>query len=223
MAETIITVRGSASDWFDAERATLEIQVAHDGPKRAEVFAATTEVGNQVAAALAELDGQAVTRWSSDRVRVWSNRPWNSDGKRLPPVYYAALGATARFADFDALAGFVETFAVIDGVTISSLTWELTEERHQEVTKDINTRAIRDAVSRATTYAHAAGLGTVTPVALADPGLLGEGRGSMGTDPVPMVARGEARMGIAGGSPTLSLAPDRIRVEGSVEARFHAS
>jgi uncharacterized protein YggE len=85
-AETIITVQGTASEWFDAERATVNVTVQHDGPKREPVFEATTSVGAQVTAALAELEGSAVTRWSSDRVSVWSNRPWNNEGKHLAPV-----------------------------------------------------------------------------------------------------------------------------------------
>jgi len=222
-AETIITVQGIASEWFDAERATVNVTVQHDGPKREPVFEATTSVGAQVTAALAELEGAGVTRWSSDRVSVWSNRPWNNEGKQLAPVFYAALSASARFQDFDALSAFVERFATVAGVTIASITWDLTEERRLAVTTDIQSRAVQDATVKATTYARAAGWSTVTPIAIADPGMLGDGSSGGGPGPLP---RGAGKMMMAmdaGGGSQLTLTPDRIEVSASVDARFRAS
>ena len=219
MNETIVTVQGTAAEWFDAERATVHVSVQHDGPKREPVFESTTSVGAQVTAALAELEGSAVTRWSSDRVSVWSNRPWNSDGAQLPPIYSAALSASARFQDFDALSDFVERFAIVAGVTIASITWDLTEERRLAVTSDIQTRAVHDATVKATTFARAAGLSTVTPLAIADPGMLGDG--SSGTAPLGRGA-GKMMMAMDAGGPSLTLTPDRIEVSASVDARFLA-
>lgn len=224
MSETILTVQGSATEWFEAERATLDLQVSHDGPKREPVVTATTTVGAQVTAALEELAGGAVTRWSSDRIRVWSNRPWNNDGKQLAPVYYAALSATARFQDFDALAAFVERFAIVDGVQVSGITWELTEERRRTVTGDIQARAVRDATEKATVYARAAGFTTVQAVAIADPGMLGDG--ATGSPEFGMPApRGAAKAMFAmdAGGSALTLTPDRIEVSARVDARFRAS
>jgi Uncharacterized conserved protein len=224
MSETIITVQGTASEWFDAERATVSIQVAHDGPKREPVFAATTTVAAEVTAALKELEGSAVTRWSSDRVRVWSNRPWNNEGKQLAPVYYAALSISARFQDFDALADFVERFSVVAGVAIAGISWDLTEERRLEVTADIQARAVQDATVKATTYARVAGLARVTAVAIADPGMLGDGAGSQpGFDaPYPRAA-GKMTMAMDAAAPQLEFTPDRIEVAAAVDARFRAS
>ena len=222
---TIITVQGTASDWFDAERATVNVTVSHDGPKREPVFEATTAVGAQVTAALTQLETEgAITRWSSDRVSVWSNRPWNNEGKQLAPVYYAALSASARFQDFDALSAFVERFATVTGVTIDSIAWDLTEEKRLAVTTDIQTKAVQDATVKATTYARAAGLSTVDPVAIADPGMLGDGS-SGGGGPMPM-ARGAAKMMMAmdaQGGGQLTFTPDRIEVSAVVDARFRAS
>ena len=225
-AETIITVQGTASDWFDAERATVNVTVSHDGPKREPVFEATTTVGAQVTAALKELEAaHAITRWSSDRVSVWSNRPWNNEGKQLAPVYYAALAASARFQDFDALSAFVEQFATVTGVTIASISWDLTEEKRLAVTTEIQTKAVQDAVVKATTYARAGGLTTVTPVAIADPGMLGDAS-SGGGGPQPMARGGSAKMMMAmdtqGGS-QLTFTPDKIEVSAAVDARFLAS
>lgn len=224
MSETVITVQGTASDWFDAERATVTVEVSHDGPKREPVFAATTTVGAEVTAALKELDGTAVTRWSSDRIRVWSNRPWNNEGKQLAPVYYAALSATARFQDFDALVDFVERFSTVTGVTITGISWDLTEERRLAVTSDIQSRAVQDATIKATTYARAAGLARVTAVAIADPGMLGDGSGAQPGFGGPQ-ARGASKMMMAmdASAPALEFTPDRIEVSAAVDARFLAS
>ncbi len=223
-AETIITVQGTASDWFDAERATVDVTVQHDGPTREPVFEATTTVGAQVTAALAALEASgAITRWSSDRVSVWSNRPWNNEGTQLAPVYYAALSASARFQDFDALSTFVEQFATVSGVTIASIGWDLTEERRLAVTSDIQTKAVQDATVKATTYARAAGLSNVTAVAIADPGMLGDA--SSGDGAMPM-GRGAGKMMLAmdaQGGAQLTFTPDRIEVSAVVDARYRAS
>jgi uncharacterized protein len=223
-ADTIITVQGTATDWYDAERATVSIRVQFDGPKREPVFEATTRVGAEVTAALKALEGGAITRWSSDRVAVWSNRPWNNEGKQLAPVYYAALSAEARFQDFDALATLVERFATTEGVTIASISWDLTEERRLAVTTDVQTRAVQDASVKATTFARAAGLETVTAVAIADPGMLGDGS-SGGGQPFAPQARGAGKMMMAmdSGQPALTFTPDKIEVTIVVDARFLAS
>lgn len=222
MTETLITVRGTASDWFDAERAELSIRVGFDGPKREPVFEATTRVGAEVTEALATLETLgAITRWSSDRVAVWSNRPWNNDGKQLAPVYYAALTASARFQDFDALASLVERFATSDGVTIASITWDLTEERRLAVTTEIQTKAVHDATVKATTYARAAGLTSVTAVAIADPGMLQDaGAPESFGGAMPRAAKMMAMD--AQGPGSLTFTPDRIEVSATVDARYRA-
>jgi Uncharacterized conserved protein len=225
MSDTVITVQGFAADWFDAERATLTVQVSHDGPKREPVFTATTAVAAELAAALKELEGSAITRWSSERIRVWSHRPWNNEGKQLAPVYSAAITTTARFRDFDALADVVERFSTTDGVTISGIAWDLTEERRLAVTSEIQARAVEDARVKATTYARAAGLSTVQPVAIADPGMLGDGSGAQPGFGGPQ-ARGAGKMMMAmdaAPAPELEFTPDRIEVSALVDARFRAS
>jgi len=222
MSETIITVHGSASDWFDAERGTVSVEIAHDGPARAPVFDATTTVAAQVTAAFAELEGGAVTRWSSDRVRVSSRRPWNKDGVQLAPVYQAAVTASARFRDFDALAAFVERFATVTGVQVQGIAWDLTHERLLAVVGDIQARAVEDATLKATTYARAAGLTSVVPLAIADPGMLGDGSSGQPEFAAP-ATRGSAMLKASDSSGAdLALTPDRIEVSARVDARFLA-
>jgi len=224
MSEVIITVRGEHGAWFDAERATLSIGIAHDGPTREPVVQATTRVAAEVTAALAELHDPGrgpVTRWSSDHVRVWSQRPWNDAGAQLPPVCHAAIGATARFSDVEVLAAFVERFAATEGVTIQGVEWDLTSARRDAVVAEVRTAAVADAVAKARVFARAAGLGEPSPIAIADPGMLGDASGGAPAAPMALARAGTAFA--ADTAAPLSLTPDRIEVRAAVDARFRVS
>jgi uncharacterized protein YggE len=220
---TTITVQGTHVAWFDAERATVEVSASFDGPKRDDVFARATQTAAAVSAAITPLFDAAagpVTWWSSDRVNVWSDRPWNNDGKRLPLVFHASIGLRAKFSDFDALSRLIEQVAVIDGVNVGAITWDLTDERRLAVTDDVRRLAIADAVQKAGTYAAAAGVGSPGVIAIADPGMLGDGTGG-GARPVAFerMAFTAQAMDAGGGAP-LVLSPEQIQVSSSVDVRF---
>jgi len=220
---TIITVQGSHTAWYDAERATVEISASFDGPKRDEVFARATTTAAAVTAEITpqfDPDAGPITWWSSDRVNVWSERPWSNDGKRLPLVYHATIGIRAKFDDFDALSRFVEKLAVMEGVNVGAITWDLTEERRKAVTGDVRKLAVDDAVQKASAYASAAGVGAPSVIAIADPGMLGDGSGG-GIAPAPferMAWMSQAKD--AGGGAPLTLSPEQIQVSTSVDVRF---
>ena len=220
---TTITVQGTHVAWYDAERATVEIAAAFDGPKRDEVFARATRTAADVTAAITPLHDPAagpVTWWSSDRVNVWSDRPWNNDGKRLPLVYHAAIGIRVKFSDFDALGRLVEQLALTDGVNVGGITWDLTDERRKAVTDDVRRRAVEDAVQKASVYATAAGVGAPVVVAVADPGMLGDGTGGgVGPAPYERMAFKAQAMDAGGGAP-LALSPEQIQVSSTVDVRF---
>lgn len=222
-----ITVQGTHTSWYDAERATVEISAALDGPKRDDVFARATTAAAAVTALITpqfDKDAGPITWWSSDRVNVWSERPWNNDGKRLALVYHATIGVRAKFNDFDALGRFVEQLAVMDGINVGGISWDLTDERRIAVTDEVRSDAITDAVQKAATYAAAAGLGTPVVTAVADPGMLGDGSGG-GVGPAgayeKMAFRSQA-MDAGGGAP-LTLSPEQIQVSSSVDVRFTTS
>jgi uncharacterized protein YggE len=221
-----ITVQGTHVAWFDAERATVHISATFDGPKRDEVFARASQTAADVTALITPLHDAAkgpVTWWSSDRVSVWSERPWNNDGKRLPLVFHATIGVQAKFSDFDALSRLIEQAAVMEGVNVGGIEWDLTEERRTAVTQQVRTESVADAVQKASTYAAAAGLGTPAVIAVADPGMLGDGTGGGGgIGPMPMERMGafKAQAMDAGGGAPLSLSPEQIQVSSSVDVRF---
>lgn len=220
-----ITVQGTHTAWFDAERATVHIAASFDGGKRDEVFARATQTAADVSALITPMHDAAagpVTWWSSDRVNVWSERPWNNDGKRLPLVYHATIGLQAKFNDFDALSRLIEQVAVMDGANVGGVDWDLTDDRRTAVIDEVRRTAIADAVQKATTYTSAAGLGAPGVIAIADPGMLGDGS-SGGGGPVPlerMAFRAQAMD--AGGGASLNLSPQQIQVSSSVDVRFSA-
>ena len=222
----LITVQGTHTAWFDAERATVHVSAAFDGAKRDEVFARATQAAADATALIQPLFDAAngpVTWWSSDRVNVWSERPWNNDGKRLPLVYHATIGLQAKFDDFDALSRLIEQLAVMEGVNVGGIEWDLTDEKRRSVTDEVRREAVADAVQKASTYAAAAGLGTPSVIAIADPGMLGDA--GNGGGPVPaayerMAFKSQAMD--AGGGAALSLSPEQIQVSSSVDVRFSA-
>jgi hypothetical protein len=55
----IITVQGTHTAWFDAERATVHLSAAFDGPKRDDVFARATQAAADVTALITPLHDEA--------------------------------------------------------------------------------------------------------------------------------------------------------------------
>ena len=224
MSETVITVQGTSSIKHAPERATVSISVSHDGPVRDTVFADTTKISDTIATALKGLLDTAsgpVVSWSSDRVSVWSDRPWNNEGAQLPLVFHATIGVRATFSDFDALARWVETVATTTGVTVGSIEWELLDATRDALLVEVQTQAVQDAAAKALVYAKAAGLTSVTATAIADPGLLGS---PSDPSPAPFAGAAPQRMAMKAmpSSAPLALTPQELELTVQVDARFSA-
>ncbi|WP_166870273.1 MULTISPECIES: SIMPL domain-containing protein [unclassified Salinibacterium] len=221
MTETIITVKGRFSAYFPAERAKLTVTVSFEGGDRDSVFEGTTVAADRVRDDITQLhqspDGP-ITWWSSDSVRVWSERPWHSEGRRLAPVFHAAVSFTVKFSDFEALARFIERVVAIDGVTLGEIEWTLTDAKITTVTAEVRSRAVKDAVAKASVFAQSIGLGTVRAIALADPGMLGD-QGS----PAARVFEADMVRMASASSGDLQFKPEEIEVRAEVDARFIAS
>ena len=220
MTDTVITVRGEFSAWYPAERAMVVASIQMDGAARESVFSRATAAADEVRASIEELHNSSagpVTWWSSDSVRVWSERPWNNEGKQLDLVYSAAIGYRVKFSDFAALALWVEKVSAIEGGTVSSVSWDLTDATRNAAITEVRSRSVKDAVTKASVFAQSIGLGSVTAVALADPGMLGD----QGSAPAPIA---EARMmkAMSDGGGSLQLKPEEIEVSSVVDARFLA-
>ena len=222
MTETTISVQGHHSAWYPAERATVVVSIGFDGPDRDTVFeaaSASLAAVRETVEALHDASAGPITWWSADSVRVWSERPWNQDGVQLDPVHHAALDLSAKFKDFEALSRWIEAVVAIPGVNVGSIEWALTESRETSVLAEVRSRAVKDAVSKASVYAQSIGLGSVSATAIADPGMLGDG----GSIAAPQFDRMMMKSGIGSSDGTpLALKPEQIEVSASVDARFVA-
>ena len=222
MPETVITVQGHHSAWYPAERATVTVTISADGPQRDAVFAAATSAADAVQAtipALHDPDAGPITRWSADTIRVSSQRPWSNTGEQLDLVHYASLDLTVRFSRFDELSPWIESVVAVDGASISGIDWSLSEARRATAATEARSRAVKDAVAKATIYAQSIGLGSVTATAVADPGMLGDSA----APPTGVEPRMAMKMDASSGGGTLALKPQQIEVAASVDARFLAS
>ena len=219
MSEVIITVRGENEARVAPERAVAHISVSADGPQRGAVVeriaALATPVREDLAARKA---AGTLTDWSSQRVSVWSDRPWNNEGRQLDLVHHASVELTATFTDFMVLSDWLNEVAERDGLQVGAVEWLLSPETRAHVEREVATAAVAVAVDRATAYAGAIGLTSVAPVEIADLGLL---TGGAEAGPSPRMFA-KAAMDSGGGS-AIDFQPDDIVVVAAVEARFRAS
>jgi uncharacterized protein YggE len=221
MTETIITVQGNFAANYPAERATVSISVHHEAAERGTAFSATVAASDAVRKRIEhEVDAApaAIARWSSDSVQVWTERPWTQDGTPAAAVFHARTTTRVTFADLTMLAAWIEEVAAIDGINVDTLEWSLTPTRLTATTTEVRSRAVQDAVTKATVYAQALGLATVRAIAVSDPGMLGDQ--VQGTTAV--AAKFSRVASVSDGSPTLSLTPEQIEVTAAVDARFIA-
>lgn len=219
---TVITVSGTAEITHPPERATAHLVLGFEGPVRERVLASSgslhAAITEQLAGLLAAGDG-ALTAWSSEQLRVWGQRPWSQAGEQLPVVYHSAAAVTATFADITALSDWLGAASAREGITVTGIDWSLRPETQTRLTREVQQGAVAEARAKAENYAQSLGLGTLTPLALSDPGLLGDDAG-----PVPMTAMAaSSRMHGAGGAAGVEFSPEEIVVAATVHARFSAS
>ncbi len=219
---TEITVRGAFSAFEPPERGTVHATIAYEGPAMEPVYDHVARDLEAVKTSVTRLkkDQGPVTWWSAQQLRTWSNRPWNQDGEQLPLVHHASVGVEVKFRDFTALSRWVgEHVANTEGFRISHVEWALTSKRRNDLAQKAQTRAVRDAATRAQQYADALGLGKVTPIAIADAGMLGA---SLHPDGGHGAAYLRAGVMASGGGHDVELLPEDIEVSAAVDARFAA-
>ncbi|MGV0718304.1 SIMPL domain-containing protein [Mycolicibacterium sp. XJ662] len=220
---TEITVRGAFEESQPPERGTVHASISYSGPSMEPVYtrvAGDLDVVQVSVAELKEGDDAAVTWWSAERLRTWSTRPWNQDGEQLPLVHHASVNIQVRFRDFDALSSWVgEHVTNTEGFRVTNIAWGLTRARRDELVRQVRERAVHDAVDRARLYADALGLGAISPVAIADPGMLSGDPHSGGGGGQPHAVMAAAPRQAAHG-PDVELVPADIKVTASVDARF---
>src|SRR6187431_230826 len=201
MSEVTITVRGEHETRVLPEEAVAHLSVRAEGPERGAVVERIAALAVPLREELTtRKDAGGVTDWSSQRVSVWANRPWNNEGKQLALVHYASVEITATFTDFAALSWWLSDVAERDGVQVDNVTWRLTPATAKSMEADVAAQAVKVAVDRATAYASAIGLATLTPLEIADLGLLTDA--SPGPAPAPKMMRAVAMGAMdSGGAP----------------------
>ncbi|WP_125132202.1 SIMPL domain-containing protein [Microbacterium sp. 10M-3C3] len=215
MSEVIVTVRGEQERRVPPELGVVRLTVRADGPERGPVIERVTAAAEPLRDDLiAHRRSGEVVEWSSGRISAWSERPWNSEGRQLPPVHHATVDVSATFGDFDALSWWVGEIADTDEVQVADIRWELSPETRARVEQEVAAEAVSVAVARAHAYAEALGLEAVSPLEIADAGLL-----LAKADAAPRMMRAMA-MDAASGA--VALQPADISVSAAVEARFLA-
>jgi len=218
MSDVIITVRGEHHTEVAAEIAVANVAVRLDGPDRAAVFARASALAEALREELRAFESAgAVDRYSSERVAIWADRPWSQTGEQLPLVHHASVGTRAEFRDFAALSEWVSAVSEREGLAVDGIEWRLTDDTERATSAAVAEGAVQVAVDRATAYSRALGLGAVTPLEIADVGLLT-------SQPTPEAAPKmmRAMAADASGGSGIEFEPRAITVSSAVEARFVA-
>lgn len=219
MADILISVRGEAEQRTAPELALVSASVSTEGAEREEVVARASASAATVRDRLGELHERgSVTAWSSGTTSVWSDRPWEGDARASEMRHHATIDFTATFGDVAALGEWVSALADDANLRISNVDWRLSPATRTRIERELATTAVGVAVSRASAYAAALGLGTVEPAEIADVGLLS---GADAAPPAPAFARA-ALLSADGGSGGIDLRPTEIVVSAAVEGRFIA-
>ncbi len=220
MSDVTITVRGENETRIAPERAAIHVSIRADGPVRAAVVEHAMTLAEPVRVSITDRqEVGAIADWSSKRLTVRAERPWNDQGKQLAPVYYASIDFTATFIEASELSIWVSEISPLDGVDVGWVNWHLTPQTRADIEREVASAAVGVAVQRAQAYAAALGLGSVTPLEIADTGLI-----SRESTPAPQMIKAHgaifAESADAGGQ--MEYKPDDIVVSASVEARFTA-
>lgn len=224
MSDVVITVRGEHEARIAPERAIAHLTIRAEGPERGAVVERMAALTEPVRDDLAgRKSAGTVAEWTSQRVSVWSERPWNNEGKRLAPVHYASVDFSVTFTDFAVLSWWAGEVAEREGVQLGWIEWKLTPETNASTERAVATEAVAVAVLRANAYAAALGLSEVTALELADVGLLTRQGGSESA-PAPRMLMAKASFAgdAAGAAPSVQLQPEDIVISAAVEARFAA-
>lgn len=218
MSDVTITVRGENETRIAPERATIHVTVRADGAERSSVVERTMGLAEPIRTSISERhDAGSVMEWSSKRLSIRAERPWNDQGKQLAPVYYASIDFTATFTEASELSIWVSEISPWDGVDVGWVNWHLTPQTRADAEREVASSAVGVAVQRAQAYAAALGLESVTPVEIADTGLL-----SREQSPAPQMLKARAAFAASAAGPAMEYEPEDIVISATVEARFTA-
>ena len=216
---TVIAVRGNAEQRIEPELGAVSLSVGVSESERNRAMSRTTEAHERLIAAVRELEASgALDSWSAGQLRVWAHRPWNAEGKQLPMVHQTSAEIEVVFTDLEKLGEWVSRVSIGNAVALGGIDWRLTDATRKRVQELAQRDAVADAVAKAAVYASALGLGTPSPVELADTGLLTAHPVPQGGGERMFAMRAVADTGGGGAEFT----PAKLVIEASVDARFSA-
>lgn len=221
MSDVTITVRGENEARIAPERATIHVTVRTEGAQRAPVVERAMSLAEPIRTSLTEReDGGSIAEWTSKRLAVRAERPWNNEGVQLALVYHASIDFSATFTEASELSIWVSEISAWDGVEVGWVNWHLTPGSRARIEREVASSAVGVAVERAQAYAAALGLESVTPIEIADTGLISREQSAA---PQMMKARGAMFAASADAAgPAMQYEPEDIVVSATVEARFTA-
>ncbi|MBA8817375.1 hypothetical protein FHX48_002474 [Microbacterium halimionae] len=221
MSNVIITVRGEHEDRYAPQEGVVRIAVHTEGRERAAVVDDATAQASPISTALEHRQKSgSVSHWTSERIAVWSDRPWIGEGQRSDLVHHASIQFTVVFVAAAELSSWIEEISTLDAVSVESVVWRLESASAARAESDAAERAVSVAVARAKAYAEALGLSSVIAMEVADSGMLSD---APATPSPPTAVYGMRAMAADASSQGLALRPDDIVVATTVDARFRAS
>lgn len=223
-----ITVVGHARGSVKPERATLHLLAGFESGDKSDALTRTTTLVGKLQAQISALEGAGVSpiTWHAVLpVQTRAYRPYSDKGAVLPQRHLAESRLKVKFRDFEALSQFAAQVGGAAGVTLQYVEWALTEVSRTYLRAQVLTQAVEDAKTRATAIAKAAGAQGVTPLEIADPGLLSNVTSS---GPVGAHVQAAAMRGgpvgfsgkVAGDEQGIDLAPEDVVIEAEVHARY---
>lgn len=219
---TTIAVRGNAEERIDPELGAVSLAVGASGAEREHTLARTTEAHERLIGDVLELEASgALDTWSAGQLRVWSHRPWNAEGRQLPVVHAASADLEVVFSDLERLGEWVSEISLRSSVTVGGIEWKLTDATRRTIEEEAQRAAVADAVAKASVYAAALGLGSPTPIELADTGLLTAQPFPPGVGAERAFAMLDA-VDASGGASPAQFTPAKLVIAASVDARFAA-
>lgn len=208
-----IAVSGSASTSLPAEVGAVQVVVTADDADASVAAARAFELQSQLIREVQSAAADSAVSWFAENVytRTVSTVQDYEDAVE----HRAQVALTVKFTDFDALSRWVSVAAGIPGVSISRVSWELTDEARAAAEKFVRVEAVRDAVVKAGAYASAVDMRRPRLVAVYEPGL------RPGAPPASGYVGGVTRSAGAAGD-GFQLKPSPIRVTAQITADFQA-
>lgn len=217
-----ITIIGTATRSVIPTLATCHLTVSVEGTSKDDVIADATSTSNQLADHCAALDKSGeLDTWSSGGLRTSTWQGYDNNGNAAAPRHSANASLTVTFARTDNLGDHLAQWAAIPHVSVSHVTWVLTDDAERSANDDLIAEALADATRRATAVATASGHTDVLEVLqIADPGLLGT---NAAPEPPSFGGQRMAMYAADSGGDAIALKPAPIHVTVSLHVRYHAA